>query len=140
MRNDAMQILFDTSDFPPRWHCGNWTDLHGWVHIVADLATAAAYFAIPAILIYFIRKREELAFRGLFWLFALFILSCGTVHVVEATIFWLPVYRVSALFKVLNATISIATAIALTRVLPRAIQWPGMAAVAAKLEEEVQQR
>ncbi|QDV04606.1 Phytochrome-like protein cph1 [Planctomycetes bacterium Poly30] len=135
-----MQILFDTRDFPPRWHCGNWTDLHGWIHIVADVATGIAYFAIPAILIYFIRKREGLAFRGVAWLFALFILSCGSVHLVEATIFWWPIYRVSALFKALTAIISIVTAIALTRILPRALQLPGMAALTEKLQVEVAQR
>lgn len=135
-----MQTLFDTSDFPARWHCGNWTSLHGWIHIAADIATAVAYFAIPAILVYFIRKREEIAYRGIFWLFALFILSCGTVHLIEATIFWWPVYRVSALFKVLTATISITTAIALTRVMPVAVKLPGRAAMAEQLEAEVAQR
>lgn len=30
--------LLDTSDFPARWHCGNWTSGEGWLHIVSDVA------------------------------------------------------------------------------------------------------
>src|ERR1043165_732740 len=30
--------LLDTSDFRPRWHCGQWSPGLGWTHIVADLA------------------------------------------------------------------------------------------------------
>ena len=42
--------IFDTSDFPARWHCGRWTPLHGWTHIASDLAIFGAYAAIPAVL------------------------------------------------------------------------------------------
>ena len=27
--------LFDTTGFPARWNCGNWTPGHGWLHIKA---------------------------------------------------------------------------------------------------------
>jgi hypothetical protein len=30
---DFLSKLFDTSDFPARWHCGHWTVGHGWLHI-----------------------------------------------------------------------------------------------------------
>jgi hypothetical protein len=39
--------LFDTADWPPRWHCGNWTGFHGWLYIISDLLIWSAYFAIP---------------------------------------------------------------------------------------------
>ncbi|UPT68577.1 MAG: hypothetical protein M0D57_08105 [Sphingobacteriales bacterium JAD_PAG50586_3] len=39
--------LLDTTDWPPRWHCGKWTDFHGWLYIISDLLIWAAYFAIP---------------------------------------------------------------------------------------------
>jgi hypothetical protein len=34
---EPLTRLFDTSDFPPRWQCGNWTWGHGWLHILSDL-------------------------------------------------------------------------------------------------------
>lgn len=41
--------LFGTSDWPARWHCGKWSDFHGWLYVTSDLLIWGAYFAIPAI-------------------------------------------------------------------------------------------
>ena len=92
--------LFDTRDFNARWNCGQWTALHGWVHIVSDIAIFAAYAAIPAVLVFFAVRRKDIPFLPIFWLFAAFILSCGVGHLVEATVFWHPWYRLSGLVKV----------------------------------------
>lgn len=135
-----MVQLLDTSGFPPRWRCGIWSDLHGWIHIVSDLATWAAYYTLPILILYFASKRRDLAFTRIYWLFAAFILACGTVHLIEATIFWHPWYRLSALFKVLTAVVSWATVVALVPVLPRALALPGMAAWNEKLLKEVARR
>ncbi len=51
-------------------------------------------------------KRHELAFPRLFWLFGAFIFSCGTTHLIEATIFYTPVYRLSAVAKLATAVVS----------------------------------
>lgn len=58
--------LFDVSDFPARWSCGRWSEAHGWLHILSDLAVAAAYFSIPCVLAYFIFRRKDLPFRKIF--------------------------------------------------------------------------
>ena len=99
--------LFDTSDFPARWHCGNWTEGHGWLHIVSDTAIFCAYTAIPMMLLYFVYKKKLGTFLPVFWLFAVFILSCGFGHLVEATIFWEPWYRFSGLVKAFTAIVSV---------------------------------
>ncbi|MGB7344962.1 MAG: ATP-binding protein [Pirellulaceae bacterium] len=138
--NDFFINFFDTSDFPARWYCGNWSDFLGWLHIVSDVATFAAYFAIPAVLIYFVRKRDDFPFHKLFWLFGGFILACGTVHLIEAVIFWHPIYRVSAMMKFITAMISWATVIALIRHMPRILHLPSMAAANERLKTEISQR
>ncbi len=131
-------LLFDTSDFPARWRCGDWTPLHGWFHILSDLAIAGAYSVIPVALAgYWWIKRGELAFPRLFWLFAAFIFSCGSTHIVEALIFYHPVYRVSALLKSVTAVASWATVVALWRIAPRAIQLPGLHRANAQLAEQL---
>ena len=123
---EFFQNLFDTSDFPARWRCGTWTSGHGWVHIISDLAIFGAYFAIPASLVYFLRKRRDVPLRGVFWLFIAFILCCGTTHLIEAVIFWSPIYRVSALAKVATAIVSWTTVIVLFRLMPEALSLPGL--------------
>jgi hypothetical protein len=55
--------LFDTSAFPPRWSCGEWTAGLGWTHIAADLAIWVAYLGIPAVILLFLRRRQDLALQ-----------------------------------------------------------------------------
>ncbi len=132
--------LFDTSDFPARWHCGNWSDFLGWLHILSDLATFSAYFAIPAVLFYFARKRNDFPFTSLVWLFGAFILACGTVHLVDAIIFWYPIYRIGGMMKFVMAIISWVTIITLIRYIPSIMHLPSMAATNDRLKLEIIQR
>jgi len=132
--------FFDTSDFPARWQCGNWSDFLGWLHILSDFATFGAYYAIPAVLFYFARKREDFPFTKLFWLFGGFILACGTVHLIEAIIFWYPIYRVSGMMKFITAVVSWATVIVLIRYIPRVLHLPSIAATNERLKLEITQR
>jgi two-component system, cell cycle sensor histidine kinase and response regulator CckA len=138
---ELFSALFDTSGFPPRWHCGNWSATLGWTHIAADAAIFGAYAAIPtAIAIYASKRRSEVAFPKLYWLFALFIFSCGFGHLVEATMFWRPWYRFSGSVKVVTALASWATVIALYRYLPLATTLPGAVKLNAELRREVEER
>src|SRR6185295_7673430 len=118
---DFLSKLFDTSDFPARWHCGNWSAGHGWLHILSDLGVWSAYFAIPCILVYFVLRRRDVPFPTIFWLFGAFILACGTTHLMEVIIFWLPVYRLAALVKLLTAIVSWGTVVALVPMIPKAL-------------------
>src|SRR5579871_3065145 len=118
---DFLAKLFDTSDFPARWHCGHWTAAHGWLHILSDLGVWSAYVAIPCVLGYFVLRRKDIPFRTIFWLFGAFILACGTTHLMEAIIFWWPAYRLAGVIKLFTAVVSWATVIALVPIVPRAL-------------------
>lgn len=137
---DLVAKLFDTSDFPARWNCGNWSTPHGITHIVSDLAIFGAYAAIPCALAYFVIRRRDVPFLPIFWLFVAFIAFCGLGHLVEATIFWHPWYRFSALIKVCTALVSWATVLALLPVLPKALGLPGLAQVNQQLVAEIAER
>ena len=133
---EFLSKLFDTSDFPPRWHCGAWTPGHGWLHILSDLGVWSAYLAIPSVLGYFILRRKELPFRLVFLLFGAFILACGTTHLMEAIIFWWPAYLLAGVIKLVTAIVSWATVFALVRVVPMALTMRSP----AELEREVAHR
>ncbi len=113
--------LVDTSGFPPRWSCGDWTPLHGWLHILSDLAVWSAYVAIPCVLGYFLLRRRDIPFRAVFLLFVAFILACGTTHLMEAIIFWWPAYRLAGVIKLFTAIVSWGTVAALVQVTPKAL-------------------
>lgn len=117
--------LLDTSDWPPRWYCGEWSDFHGWLYIGSDVVIWLAYFVIPVILLWFMQRRPDLPFLPVFWLFSAFILLCGATHVLDAIIFWWPGYRLSALIRFFTAVVSMATVFALARDVPKALMaWP----------------
>jgi len=127
--------LFDTADFAPRWLCGHWTSLHGWTHIVSDALIFGAYFAIPAVLLYLVRRRADIPFPRVFWLFGAFIVLCGATHLIECFIFWKPIYRVSALVKVLTAIASWATVAALIPLIPRVLKYRSPESI--RIEDEL---
>ena len=118
---DFFTNLFDTSDFPRRRDCGLWTPAQGWLHILSDLGVWSAYLAIPGVIGFFLLRKKEVPFRGIFWLFGAFILACGATHLMEAVIFWWPAYRLAGLLKLLTAVVSWVTVIALVPVVPRAL-------------------
>ena len=97
-------LLLSPAGFPARWHCGRWTDFHGWLYIASDLLIWSAYFVIPFLLINFIRQRRDMPFDRMFWMFGLFIFACGATHLLDALIFWVPVYRLSYGLQLLVAT------------------------------------
>ncbi len=122
---DSLFVLFDTTDFPPRWQCGDWTTIHGWVHVVSDLAIFGAYVTIPLSLLWLVRRRP-IPFSRIILLFGLFIVSCGITHLIESMIFWWPAYRLSAVAKVVTACVSWGTVLALIPMLPRALELPNL--------------
>jgi PAS domain S-box-containing protein len=132
--------LFDTSGFPARWNCGQWSAGHGWLHIISDIAIFGAYAAIPLALAYFARQRKDVPFTPVLWLFVAFIASCGLTHLIEAMIFWHPWYRFSGLMKAVTAVVSWMTVIALLKVLPSALALPGLAKLNHQLSEEIAER
>jgi len=120
--SDFFSNLLSTESWPARWYCGKWSDFHGWLYILSSLAIWAAYFAIPLSLLYLLRKKNgEFPFVKVLWLFILFILACGLTHLVDALIFWTPVYRVSALILFVTALISWITVWAMYKVMPVAL-------------------
>ncbi len=128
--------LSDVSDWPPRWHCGKWSEFHGWLYIISDLLIWSAYFAIPIVIINFISRKKNARFVKLYFLFAAFILSCGAVHFLDAITFWIPVYRISALARFITGVFSWITVFYLIKELPRAFALK----TPQELEKEIEQR
>ena len=108
-----------SSAYMPHLYCYLGSTSLAWTHAIADTLIGLSYVAISATLAYLIhRGRSDLPFHGLFFAFALFIVACGSSHLVEAVTVWVPVYVLSAAIKVVTALSSIATAVMLPFVVP----------------------
>ena len=140
---DLFQRLFSTSEFMPHGMCYEWNPYVIWLHVISDGLIALAYYSIPLALVYFVRKRKDLAFDWMFVCFAVFIIACGTTHIMEILNIWHPSYWLSGCIKAFTAAVSIITAILLIRILPLAIALPSPAQLRKSneaLQNEVEER
>ncbi|MEH1945084.1 MAG: ATP-binding protein [Nostoc sp.] len=118
---------FQSNGFIPHGHCYLWQTGLVWLHIISDATIALAYYSIPFLLIYFISKRRDVPFNGVFLLFGAFIIACGTGHLMDIWTLWHPDYWVAGALKAVTAIISIYTAFALFYLMPQALTLPSPA-------------
>jgi len=140
--HDFLQNLF-SSDFMPHGYCYLWKPDILWLHGISDGLIALSYFVIPLALVYFVRKRRDLPFHWMFLMFGVFILGCGSTHVMEIWTLWHGTYRLAGVIKAITAGASLATAAALVPLIPRALLLPSPAqlrAVNLSLEKEITER
>lgn len=131
MPNSLSQWLFDSSGLTPHGFCLLWQPALIWTYALADAGIGLAYFSIPLSLAVIARRRGDLVFRPLLLLFAAFILLCGATHWLDVLTLWLPIYGAQALIKATTALVSIATAIALWKLMPVALALPSPAQLRA---------
>ncbi|WP_448187537.1 ATP-binding protein [Azospirillum sp. sgz301742] len=135
--------IFDTSGFLPHGICLLWQPELLALHVSSDVMTGLAYYSIPLALVYFVWKRRDVAFSWVFWLFAAFILACGTTHFLDVWTLWNPNYGVQGLVKAGTALASVLTAIALWLLMPRALALPSptqLRLTNQALEREIRER
>lgn len=121
-----IQILANlfSQNFIPHGHCYLWKPELVWLHVTSDSLIALAYYAIPLMLIYYIRQQRNIAFSWLIAMFGAFILACGTTHLMAVWTLWHPTYWLSGALKALTAVISLLTAVLLVQLIPKALAIP----------------
>ncbi|UBF25065.1 GAF domain-containing protein [Kovacikia minuta CCNUW1] len=138
-----LENLFSPNGYIPHGHCYLWqTPLVG-LHVVSDALIAIAYFSIPAMLIYFIRKRKDIPFSNVFALFGAFIVLCGLGHALDIWTLWYPAYWLSGAEHALTALVSCFTALQLVTLLPQflALKTPEqLESINQKLQKEIEER
>lgn len=107
------------TNYLPHWFCylGNRTLV--LTHLTTDLIIGMSYFSISLTLGYLVwRTHGSIPFHWLMLAFGAFIIACGGTHIVEAITLWKPIYWFSAYLKIITASASLATAIALPFTVP----------------------
>ena len=121
--------LISSSGFMPHGHCYLWTPGLLWLHVVSDALITLSYYSIPITLAWFVRRRHDIDFGWMFLCFAVFILACGTSHLMEIWNVWHGDYWESGVVKAITAAASVPTAILLARLMPRALELPSPSAL-----------
>jgi diguanylate cyclase (GGDEF)-like protein/PAS domain S-box-containing protein len=120
----------------PHGYCLTWSPGLLSLHVISDLLIVLAYYSIPVSLIYFTWKRKDLPYPGLFLMFSLFIVACGTTHLLSAITIWFPLYWLDGIVKAITAVISLIAVAMMFKVIPRALALRSP----AQLETEIQER
>ncbi|SDE49565.1 sensor histidine kinase [Paraburkholderia lycopersici] len=122
---DAIARFLATSDFIPHGYCLHWSPPLIWTYVGSDAVIALSYYSIPVALWTFARRRADLPFGWLFLMFAVFILACGTTHLLSIVDIWHPLYWLDAGVKTVTALASLVTAAAMWPLIPKVLALPG---------------
>ncbi len=98
-------------DFMPHGVCISWDVPLLILHVFSDIFIALAYFSIPLGIIFFVRQKDDITFKPVYYLFAGFITACGITHLMGIITLWFPIYYIEGVFKALTAIVSVATAV-----------------------------
>jgi PAS domain S-box-containing protein len=119
--------LFNPAGLTPHGFCLSWSPSLIGLHVASDAIIGLAYFSIPLAIAEFVRRRPDLRYGWVAYLFVAFIVACGTTHFMGILTLWVPVYGVEGLIKLLTAVLSIATAALLWPLIPKAAAVPSAA-------------
>jgi len=124
-------------------YCTTAQPVENWrpIAVSTNIVIAVAYFWIPTdMAIVFLRWRREIPFPWLWAGFALFIIACGLSHVAhafhslrQAT----PYTAIELAILVVTATVSFATAVGFTIILPKIMTLTAPSEVKKRLEAEI---
>lgn len=126
MRTKTHDTLYmdwlSSTGFMPHGHCFLWQSDILALHIVSDAVIALAYFSIPFFLTILARRRPNVPFVRLIWMFSIFIVSCGLTHIMSIVVIWYPLYWIEGYIKAFTAAASLLTAVVLAQMLPVALR------------------
>ncbi len=140
---DWLDPLLSWGDYMPHGHCYLWQPPLLSLHLMSDAWIAFAYYSIPLLLFYFVRKRTDVPFKRIFLWFSVFILSCGTTHLMGVWTLWHADYWVSGGIKAFTALVSCYTVVELVPLIPKALALPSPAqleAMNADLAQQIEER
>jgi signal transduction histidine kinase len=140
---DLLNKVLAGGPFIPHGHCYLWLPALVWLHVGTDSLIALAYYVMPIILISFVRKRPDLPFNWMFFMFGAFIIACGTTHVMSVWNLWYPTYWLAGGIKAGTAAVSLATASLLVPLVPKALALPSPAQLEVlnrQLQEQIRER
>ncbi|MBD5657225.1 MAG: PAS domain-containing protein, partial [Candidatus Eremiobacteraeota bacterium] len=118
----TVTAMMGDGGFMPHAYCFLWNPGLMLLHAVSDSLIALAYFSIPALLLYFVRKRADMPLRPIAT-FAVFIVACGLTHAFSVWTLWHADYWLSGAVKALTAAASLATAFSLVPLIPKVLKF-----------------
>jgi len=127
----------------PHGTCYQWRPDILWLNVFSDSIIAFAYFAIPAALFYFTRRKPKWVDPSIVYMFCIFILACGVTHAFGIWTVWNGQYGIHGLIKAFTAASSVVAAVMLYPIIPKllVLRTPGeLERANLELQKEIEQR
>lgn len=118
---EFIQQLFGTGEFIPHGHCYLWSPGLLWTVVGSNLTIGLAYLGIAIGLTVLVNRLSEAPFRWMYYAFAVLFFTCGFTHLFDILVIWKPYYWADATLRVVTAGASIAVALLLPPLIPKAI-------------------
>ncbi|UEM23113.1 PAS domain-containing protein [Skermanella mucosa] len=138
-----LDYVLSSASFLPHGFCLLWRPDLVALHVASDITTGLAYFSIPFVILRFLKRRPDFEYRWVAYLFAAFIVLCGTTHFASVAMLWKPYYGLDGLLKLMAAIVSVTTAALLWPLLPKILAIPSprlLAEANSRLEAEILER
>lgn len=140
----ALALIFgasgSTAGFEPHGHCYLWEPALLWTFVFSDTFIGLSYLAISLTLGYLVqRARQDIPYNWMLVAFGTFIFACGLTHFMDVWTIWRTDYWISASVRIITAGASIATAIALPPLIPRALRLVEAARLSNQRKLELEQ-
>jgi signal transduction histidine kinase len=108
------------TSFMPHGHCWLWSPPMLVLQVTTNAAIGLAYLAISLTLAWLVYRIRDIPFRTMYLAFGLFIVACGVTHFLDIWVIWRPDYWVDGGVRAITALASMATAIGLPPLIPKA--------------------
>src|SRR5262245_5283249 len=106
--------------FMPHGHCWQWNMPMLILQVTTNAAIGTAYLWISLTLAWLVHRIRDLPFRSMYLAFGVFMVACGFTHLLDIWVIWNPDYWVDGGVRAVTALASVATAIGLPPLVPKA--------------------
>lgn len=96
-------VIGVNTGFMPHGHCYLWTPGIVGTMSTSDIVIGFGYYVIPVVMLHIAGQVQPSIMRGIAWLMAAFVLTCGNTHWAALIVTWAPFYYRQAMIEVLCA-------------------------------------
>lgn len=121
--------------FISRGQSYHWDRALMWVDASADLVIGSVYLLISLLLVWCYRRQPDSSLRWMFLPFAALMVVCGFLQWFDVVTLWVPAYWAAGAVKAAAALVSLAAAVGLVSVMPRALSVRSTALRQAQTDE-----
>ena len=117
--------LYPSGELLAHSHCLTGSGTLMAILMASNLIIFLSWCSIPITIACLVRRRIDLPYKRMLWMFSAFILICGLTHLMDVVVLWYPHYLLDAVVKGVTAAVSVIAAILFWILLPRALKLPG---------------